>query len=442
MSMISLNAFEFLSGKTVLLALSGGADSVALFYLLNELQKEGKLHLACAHFEHGIRKEASRADREFVRALCEKHACPFYTESANVPEEAKRANEGLETCARRLRYDFLLRMKAVSGADVIALAHHKDDQAETVLMHLLRGGGLNGACGMRRTDGVFVRPLLHISKKELIGYLAQNGYSWREDETNLVADNPRNHLRLNVMPSILSAYPGAADALFRFSEIAQAENAYMETKVNEEASKRVSFYAGVTRISLSPAPDTAILRRLIRAQTQALSFEEIERLCSLKAPLTLPGGFTAEKCGDFLYLVPPLEIPSEAPLHGEGVYALSGICEMKAEACRAEVYKGSPYTQIVDESAVQSTCLRTRRDGDFLRPLGMGGKKKLISDVFTDKKIPHALRSRVPLLARGSEILWAAGVGISEEIKIDTQSGAIRLTMKINTENGGNTHEK
>ena len=437
-----LSASPFMKGKHILLALSGGADSVALFCLLKDLAQAGDIALSCAHFEHGIRKETSVRDMEFVKDLCGRENIPLYTESANIPEEARRAGEGIETCARRLRYDFLYRIKNASGADFIALAHHKDDNAETVLMHLLRGGGLSGACGMKKQEGVLIRPLLEINKAGLIDFLNARGQEWKEDETNLENDNPRNILRNLAFPQLLRAYPGAAGALCRFSEIARAENEYMETETEKFLSDRVSFYAGAAILQLCPEPGCAILRRAVKRLFPDFSFEDVERARNAFQPQMLSFGVRAEIADEKLYLCPPFEAPQPCPVSGEGEYALSGVCRMTAEYVRAEIVKNDPFTQVVSRRAVQNTCLRTRRDGDYMRPLGMKGRRKLLSDILTDKKIPRPIRNRIPVLARGDEILWAAGAGISETIKIENQSDAVRLKIYINTENGGNTNEK
>ena len=239
--------------KHVLAALSGGADSVALVHLLNEARLRGEIRLTLAHFEHGIRGEESKGDQAFVIALSKRLGLPLIAESGNVPEEAARTGEGLESCARRLRHAFLNRAKEQSGADVIATAHHKLDQAETVLMHILRGGGLTGAKGMSETDGHYVRPLLRYAKEELIQYLLSIGESWREDSTNLLSDNPRNLLRLEAMPVLQRAYPGAIDAIIRFSDIARGEDDYMERAAQAAFLRSTENFLGVWSIKNADA---------------------------------------------------------------------------------------------------------------------------------------------------------------------------------------------
>jgi len=200
----------------ILAAVSGGADSVAMLALLKEAADGQPFTLTAAHFEHGIRAEDSLADAAFVRTLCGEWRIPLIEGHADVPVLAKASSMGLETAARQARYEFLMNAREQAGADYIALAHHRDDQAETVLMHLFRGCGLRGAVGMKALDGVLYRPLLNVTKKTLVGYLQMRGIPWREDATNGAADNPRNALRLNVMPEIERIYPGAKGAVCRF----------------------------------------------------------------------------------------------------------------------------------------------------------------------------------------------------------------------------------
>ena len=189
----------------VLVALSGGADSVALALLA----KQCCARVTAAHVEHGIRAEASKRDMAFVQEFCKRHEIPLHTVCLDIPAMAKANSTGLETAAREARYAFLQSVKDKTGADVIATAHHMDDQMETVLMHLFRGSGTHGLEGMREKNGDIVRPLLGYTKAQLVEYLAQLGESFCEDETNRQDITPRNILRNRAIPQILSAYPRA-----------------------------------------------------------------------------------------------------------------------------------------------------------------------------------------------------------------------------------------
>ena len=203
------------SGSHVLLAISGGADSTALLCLLLEARQRLSLVLSCAHVEHGIRGEASLSDLAFVTALCREKGVPLYTAHVDAPGYARTQGCGLEDAARTLRYAFLNRTADAIGADAIALAHHAGDQAETVLLHAMRGSDVHGLCAMRARSGRLIRPLLACSPEALRAYLAAIGQTFCEDATNADRAYARNRVRLDVLPQMERAVPGAGGALCR-----------------------------------------------------------------------------------------------------------------------------------------------------------------------------------------------------------------------------------
>ena len=220
--------FEDVRGARLLVALSGGADSTALLAMLVGARKRLDLHLAAVHVNHGIRGSESRADAEFCEALCRELNVDFYLRNVDAPAAANASHEGIETVARRLRYDALREVRAQTHSAWIVLAHHRDDQAETVLMHLLRGCGGRGIGGMAEFSGDLYRPLLNVSKAELESFLLERGMCWREDSTNAVPDTPRNALRLNVLPLLEQSYPQAAKAIARYAQIARREDRLLD----------------------------------------------------------------------------------------------------------------------------------------------------------------------------------------------------------------------
>ena len=434
-----------LLGGHVLCAVSGGADSVALLRLLCESRDRGEIRLSAAHMEHGIRGESSVLDCEFVKSLCLSLGVPLRVCSVNVPFEAEKAREGMETCARRLRYEFLRKTQKEIGADAIALAHHLNDQAETVLMHLLRGSGLSGARGMREADSDTVRPLMAYTHAELVEYLLSVGQEWREDETNAENDTPRNFLRNAIFPKLEAVYPGAARSLVRFSRIWADEDEYMARAARKEMENRAEYYAGVCRIRGASRLDPAILRRVIREALPGMGFEDAERALaavfadgSRRAELSL--GANAWSVENDLYLLPPFLKPEPKPVPDEGECALDGVCRLTVKRSEPVPVRDDPYEQTLNAECLENALLRTRLDGDFICPLGMAGKRKSLSDALTDRKFPRPLRDRMPVIARGSEILWAAGLGISEHAKICVGQAAKRLKIRMNTSNGGKNH--
>ncbi len=419
---------------SILAAVSGGADSVALLALLAEAAEERGVRLTAAHFEHGIRGEASLADAAFVRGLCDLWRIPLIEGSADVPALAALRSVGLEEAARDARYEFLRRAAGTAGADFIALAHHRDDQAETVLMHLMRGSGLRGLVGMREIEGDLYRPLLGYPKEALVGYLRERSIPWREDATNSEADTPRNGLRLEVIPRAERFYPGARRAISRFSEIAAAEDDFINQETGRFLNETlISFPGGcLIEMPVGGAPHMALLMRAVHRLT-GLPYEAVKRAAGLsgeaKGAHDLEAGWRAERGRRGIYLLDgSWKGLTERPLPLNGEMELDGLGRMSVSAGAGVPVKNDDFCQELDADALKGAVVRTRRDGDVIHPLGAPGRQKL-KDYFINRHIDRPLRDRIPLIARENEILWAAGCGISEEAKLRRGSRAVRLEL-------------
>ena len=226
-------ACAVLPGSHVLVAVSGGADSTALLCFFCEIRETYPISVSCAHVEHGIRGAASEEDMRFVKALCEQKNVPFYGGRVDALGYARAHGCGLEEAARALRYDFLERTAEAVGADAIALAHHRGDQAETVLLHAARGSDIRGLCAMRWRRGKLIRPLLDAEPEALRAYLRRIGQPWREDETNACEDYARNRIRRSALPALAAAYPDAQGALARLAASAQRDEDYFAKRLDE-----------------------------------------------------------------------------------------------------------------------------------------------------------------------------------------------------------------
>ncbi len=425
-----------LYGKRVLCAVSGGADSVALLRLLADARDRDELELCAAHFEHGIRGQDSMEDLRFVRDLCAALQVPLEIGQAKVPDIAERSHEGLETCARRLRHEFLEETRKKHRCDCIALAHHRRDRAETVLMHLLRGGGLKGAAAMPMKSGHIVRPLIGTAPEEIRAYLTELGQPWREDSSNFIDDNPRNALRLTVFPRLQCLYPGFESALCRFSEIAGEEDGLLARLSEEFAARDLSCFAGIWMLKKG---ETALMRRVLNRLLPDGDFETVERALHAEKQTDLTGGYRVSSADGVLYLIPPLSDPAPEKLHLNGVTVLEGVCRVSARDSAPVPVKDNGYTQVLAKEPLRGAKLRLWHEGDFLCPLGFMGKRKSLGDYFTDRHFPQPLRHRLPLLADGNEILWVPGLGISEKLRVNDQTPACRLTIKVL---GGNSDAK
>jgi len=265
-------------GLGMVVACSGGPDSLALVEVLRQLRASYDLRLCVAHFEHGIRGEASAADARFVRDYCAARALPCIIEAADVPQAAQAAGQSLETMGRELRYAFLERVRVAQGMDVIATAHHADDQAETVLMHVLRGAGLTGLAGIRPRRGRIIRPFLGVTKAQIRAYLQLVHLTPREDATNDEPDCLRNRVRLELLPELRAAYnPRITQALCQLAALAGDAQSVLA-----EALPQVELPLDCRALrALPPARQRLVLRACWREATGSLTdlpFEAVERL--------------------------------------------------------------------------------------------------------------------------------------------------------------------
>jgi len=397
----------------VLVALSGGADSVALALLA----LESGAQVMAAHVEHGIRGEASERDMAFVQDFCARQGIELHAVRMNVPEIAQQQGIGLETAARQARYAFLREAKLRVGADVIATAHHMDDQMETVLMHLFRGCGTRGLEGMRERSGDIVRPLLKYSKAELIEYLNRRQQCWCEDETNREAITPRNVLRNRAIPGILSAYPQAGRAVARLARAAQLEGEYLDAQAGRLVKKELCGW------SIEKDAPEALVKRALAGFIP--DFEGVGEAYQREA-VSLPGGWQARTCQGRIYLTAPDAQPFSAVPLGDTTQA--GGVHIVREAWPDEPSRDK-MAQVFAAAALKGAQLRPRRPGDFIRPFGMQGKK-LLSDYMQGRGIPLPLRDFWPLIAVDDEVLWVIGTGVSETSKVRTGSACVRLTAK------------
>ncbi|MBR7187207.1 MAG: tRNA lysidine(34) synthetase TilS [Clostridia bacterium] len=437
--------FTAVAGKRLLIALSGGADSVALAVLLAERRETFGLTLFAGHVDHAIRPESAE-DAEFCRRLCAKLDIPFRSVRIDVPAEAEAQHVGLETVARRRRLEWLEAQRIETQSDYIALAHHMDDQAETVLMHLGRGAGPEGLCGMREFSGRLYRPLLGFRKAELEETLRRRGCDWREDATNRIGDNPRNALRLHAIPELEKCYPQFVRAVARLARSEQIESDELHAQAQEYLRSNATCLPGCLGLELSSPPRRAILRRALRTLCPIpLSWDQvndIEALCRQeRGRLSLSAQWTAERTGSRLYYVrTPALLPEPEPLALNGTTRLRSVCGITARPCAPEPVRDDPLRQALNPEILRGAVLRTRREGDRIRPLGSGDR--LLSDYFIDKKVDRPLRDHIALVAIGSRIHWVCGYGISQEAALKPGDRAVLLecTCEKHQYNGGTHH--
>lgn len=416
----------------VLVGLSGGADSVALLVSLCDMRSAGQIRAVhAAHLHHGMRKLTADADMAFCEALCGQLGVPLIAERADVPRYAAQNRIGEELAARRLRYAFLAKAKAAAGADCIAVAHHMDDQAETVLMHLLRGSGLNGLCGMRPRNGDIVRPLLTLDRARIEAYLTERAQPWRTDETNLGGENERSRMRTALMPLLRTFNPAVTEALCRTAGYAQADEAYL-ADMAEAAWREVGSGDAANRARTAALPGAIRMRVLMRlmrlCDLDALTHADVTRLDGLLTAQTgtciqLRDGRSAWVDAERLHVgVYPACMAYETAFCGLGETVLPNGGVLTAELADAFQMPRDGNEAYMDMAALpDGLSVRTRRNGDRFHPLGAPGMRKL-SDYLTDRKVPLAQRD-MPLLCAGDEVLYVIGFTVSERVRVkpDTQ---------------------
>lgn len=411
----------------LVVGVSGGADSLALLHILHNLPPESAFALHVATLDHGLRGDAGAADMQFVVAICR---------AWGIPVTARRLNPdalpgGTEAAARAARYDFLAEVAHQTGAQHVAVAHHAGDQAETVLMRLLRGSGLHGLGGMAPAAPLpghphltLIRPLLHATRARIDAYCREHDLHPRHDHTNQQTHLLRNRVRLEVLPWLRQINPQVDDALVRLAASARLDQDYIRQQLDHATqghitheAQRITLNQTVFR-GLHPAlRHHFILWAAGQLGGQDMTFEHVEQAAALAMrgttgkQMPLPGGLRLRLSYDALVieqqgaalplpempLLPPgttipVQVPGITPLPG-GRWQLHVSDTATAGAFPLSIHEG------------QTMILRTRRPGDRFAPRGMDGHTQKLKDWFINHKVPQPLRDHIPLLALDGEIV-------------------------------------
>jgi len=431
----------FASGDTVVAAVSGGADSVALLDILVSL-RELRLKLIAAHLNHQLRGADADADEEFVRKLAGSYGVPAVVKRVDVGEVARREGRSLEDAGRSARYAFFAELAVSHKAHAVALAHHADDQAETVVMRLLRGAGGSGLCAMApRSAGLYVRPLLNAKRREIEKYLQRRGIAWRIDGSNASVDFLRNRIRHELIPYLARYNPAISERLAATAEILAADEEFLDSATAESFTRHaVSSPDRVTLAlpGLRSEPRAIRLRLYRRAILQAkgdlarIGFRHLQAIDSLvfsgkpQLALDLPDRLRAAKSyGEISFSAGEGKgalFSGEIVLDGPGIYPLPGSCMLAVDFADASYdLKSAPaWAAYFDlDQAPFPWRVRTFRPGDRLSPFGMTGHKK-VKDLFIDAKLPLVFRCRIPILFCGETLLWVGGIRRSNAATLTT----------------------
>ncbi len=432
--------------ETVLVGVSGGSDSLALLYVLHKLRPQLDCQLHVAHLDHGFRED-SAGDAVYVTEQAGQLGIPISSTRIDVPQLMRVQKRSAEVVARRVRYQFYECVSERTGATKIALGHHRGDQAETVLMNLLRGTGTSGLKGILPVRaGKFIRPLLAFSREEIEDFVAQLRLQPRCDVTNYQLNYLRNRVRLELIPALERAYnSNIQNALNQTAELLRAESDYLEMLAYDAFQAcRIESYTPDTVVLdcyLFREHHLALRRRILRlavaevfGETRDLYFNHFESMLNLidgEAPnsvLDLPNGGAFRRAYDRVLIQKSTEnhIPFEyeVAVPGHTVFPLldaemiATVVEQPANCAVADKFPDGKFQAVFDLDRLQlPLTLRQRRDGDRFHPFGMRGTKKL-KDLLIDAKIPQQERGRVPVLMNRDEIIWVVGYRTCEQSKI------------------------
>ncbi|MBI1871011.1 MAG: tRNA lysidine(34) synthetase TilS [Chlamydiae bacterium] len=463
------------SGDKVLVGVSGGGDSIALLHLLYDLSLRLEINLLVTHFDHQLRPDESQKDCVFVQKEAEALRLPFLSKKMNIKTLAKDENLSLEETARDARYSFFEEVAQACGAQKIAAGHTREDQAETILLRILRGTGPEGLQGMKPARSLgpltLIRPLLFISRNELREYLKEKKLEWREDASNDNLFFTRNRVRKVLIPLLEKEFnPQVVDHLNHLSETLECENKYLNDEIQriraseiQKEDRNLFFNAHSFKI-LPQALQTRLIRNLFRELTKGeeLSFVHVKNVLSFLSSsqsgrsLELPQGLEVWLDFDRIFMgqreaksgfpCQTLLIPGEKmiltdPFKYE-IFVRWMKKEEEIEERKNQVSLGNFLEELslegevervehFDGSCVDSLLIRSREAGDLYDPIGLGTFKK-IKEILIDQKIPRSLREAIPLFLSKDKILWVGGYRISESFKVKPETQTIleiRLRM-------------
>lgn len=397
----------FSGGDKVLVGLSGGPDSVCLLYIL----KEFGLKLYIAHLNHGFRGKESDGDQRFCEELGKRLGLPVFVKKVKIKKN--------EESARNARYKFLEDTAKKIGANKIALGHNADDQAETVLMRLLRGAGARGLSGIPPIRGIIIRPLINVWRKEILDYLKKRNIPYRIDSSNLGTDYFRNRIRHELIPYLSKYNPNIKNILRNTGRNMAMVKDYLEGAVRQEFIIKTAKNLGLN-----------------------LTSEHVDNILSMKKEVSLPKGIVARKeYGNLIFFrkknrkkfIIELPINGRAEMPECNILITSMLCKKPRKIAR------KPFEVQLDYDKIPHPLkIRNRRQGDVFQPIGFKGRKK-VKDIFIDEKIPERYRDSIPLVISGNEICWIPGYRIGEKFKITHDT---KRVVNIKTEGVENLWQK
>ena len=428
-----------LQSAHVLAAVSGGADSVCLLHLLLCLRETFGYALEAAHVHHGLRGEEADRDERFVRDLCERWNVPLHVLHADVAAEAAETGESIEECGRRVRYAYF----ASVAKGEIATAHTRDDNAETLLLHLVRGSGLRGLCGISPVRGNIIRPLLDCTRADIEAYCAAYSLSFVTDSTNFSNAYARNRVRHEILPAMREINPAVVDALVRCSATVSRDADYLhaQTAALLQSAKRPFGYDARVLREAHPALQAraveAVLRSEMQAKPQAHHIEACVRLLETGGAVQTERGTTVCVYGGVLYARCAQRQPWTARIDGDTAVLPFGrirIQRLSAERLQ-KIHKDQLPNCLCCDTIASDVFFRSRLPGDRMTRVGAAGSKPM-KKLMEEQGIPACRRNDVPILTDGARVLWAQGIGCDAQFALTPQSRSAWMFHVIREDEG------
>ncbi|WP_130808077.1 tRNA lysidine(34) synthetase TilS [Senegalia massiliensis] len=436
----------------IIVGVSGGPDSIFLLSILDKIKQKIKFNIVVCHINHGTRGIETDKDEIFVKKLCKKMKVDFHSIKVDMNGYAKEKSISSEEAGRELRYDFFRKiLKKYNNKGSVAVAHNKNDQAETMIMRFLRGTGIDGLKGMDFKNGDIIRPVLNISREEIEKYIADNDIEVRIDETNKMDIYRRNKIRLNLIPDIKEEYnPSIIDTLYRTSKIMKVDSDFINNYANTQFDN-LKTQISKEKISLDKHnlinQHKAIQYRIIRLAIERLigHLKEIEQIHIESIINLMENNITGKRIDisngieafiNYKYLEIRLKTKEEKIILDRqlNLKNINYINELGLEITlkvedfnKNKINQKDRFIKYFDyDKIVGGLFIRFRKSGDKFKPLGMKGNKKL-KDFFIDEKIPRENREKIPIIYDKQGILWVVGHRISENYKVNSTTKKVLM---------------
>lgn len=450
-----INRYSLLpNGQKVLCAVSGGADSMCLLHLMKEFEDTLHIHVAAAHFEHGIRGAESLRDLSFVRDYCEENYIPFMDGRGDVPVFAAANGLGTEEAARMLRYEFLEKARAELSCDVIATAHNMNDNAETVIFNLTRGAGTAGLCGIPPKRGNIIRPLLCLSRTEIEDYLRENGIPHVEDSTNSDETFSRNRIRHRIIPEMNAISPQAVEAVFRASMLLREDelclSEWADSFIFSEQRKNSAGAVCISREKLCALPVPVASRVIRKLVSHTISREQTDEIMKIsrsaeRKQIDLPDGSVVSEQGMVSFYpdtVSGIGKKREIVFSPVRIVPDSSVTIPELHitvSCERCVYRGEVYdllnTFYIKCAQIYGQLFCTvRQPGDRLR-IKERKCTKTLKSLFEEAKMTSDERNAVPVFRDEKGIAAVGGLGVSERLAVTFGDEALKISIEREKEN-------